>query len=110
MKQADMKVIGGRIRKYRESQLLIREAFAEEVGISPQFLAEIETGKKGMSAETLYKICSQYHLSADYILFGHSPDRSDLADPLTRELRNLSAAQIQYLEEIISLFLKAVNN
>lgn len=107
MKQADMKVIGSRIRKYRESQLLIREAFAEDVGISPQFLAEIETGKKGMSAETLYKICSQYHLSADYILFGHSNESSP-DNPLMCGVQKLSPTQLQYLEEIISIYLKAV--
>ena len=33
-------------------------------------LAEIENGKKGMSAETLYRLCDAFYLSAEYLLFG----------------------------------------
>ena len=53
----DKKIIGGRLRRQREDLQLTREKFAEIVGISAPFLAEIESGRKGMSAETLYKIC-----------------------------------------------------
>lgn len=48
--------IGGRIRAYRESLGMNREAFSEQIGLSPQFLAEAENGKKGLSAESIYKI------------------------------------------------------
>ena len=45
--------IGKRLRKQREKMNMVREEFAEKAGISPQFLAEIENGKKGMSVDTL---------------------------------------------------------
>ncbi|MCX7842663.1 MAG: helix-turn-helix domain-containing protein, partial [Clostridia bacterium] len=70
MEECIMLQIGKRLRRQREELGLIRENFAEKVGISPQFLAEIENGKKGMSADTLYKICESFNFSADYILFG----------------------------------------
>lgn len=47
-----------------------REAFAEIVGISTKFLYEIETGKKGFSANTLYKIATSLGVSCDYIITG----------------------------------------
>ncbi len=62
--------IGGRIRAYRESIGMNREAFSEQVGLSPQFLAEAENGKKGLSAESIYKICSNSEMSADYLVLG----------------------------------------
>lgn len=62
--------IGKRLRRHRENMNLTREEFAEKANISPQFLAEIENGKKGMSVDTLYKICKNLSISADYILFG----------------------------------------
>ncbi|MBD5445277.1 MAG: helix-turn-helix transcriptional regulator [Lachnospiraceae bacterium] len=35
--------------------------------ISVNFLSEIENGKRGMSQDTLYKLCSKFAVSADYI-------------------------------------------
>lgn len=64
--------IGLRIRKLRESQKLSREKLAELSSISTQFLADIETGKKGMTVATLKKICISLNTSADFIVFGET--------------------------------------
>lgn len=64
MKNLSLEQVGKRLRRIRSQTKLTREQFAEQVGISPQFLAEIENGKKGMSAETLFKICTRFDLSA----------------------------------------------
>lgn len=61
---------GKRIRCAREYQKLSREKLAELANISTQFLADIETGKKGMSVVTLQKICSALHISSDSIVYG----------------------------------------
>ena len=66
---------GKRIRNIREYQNLSREKLAEMSGISTQFLADIETGKKGMSVVTLHKICNALHTSADSIMFGWEGSR-----------------------------------
>ena len=69
----DIKVdIGNRIRDFRVQNKYKQELFAEGIDISVNFLSEIENGKKGFSAETLYKLCDNYHVSADYILFGEN--------------------------------------
>ena len=62
--------IGERIRELREIQNYTRERFAEKIDISTKFLYEIETGKKGFSADTLYKISMTLGVSSDYILTG----------------------------------------
>lgn len=49
--------MGARIKAKRLNLRYTRETFAELVDISPQFLADIEYGKKGMSFTTLKKIC-----------------------------------------------------
>ena len=77
MEKELLKQIGERVRYCREDTGYTREQFAEKAGISPQFLAEIENGKKGMSAETLYRLCDAFYLSADYLLFGLEPDEDD---------------------------------
>lgn len=62
--------IGLRIRHQRECQRLSREKLAEMSGISTQFLADIETGKKGMTVSTLKKICDSLNVTADYLIYG----------------------------------------
>ena len=64
-------MVGLRIREIRESLRLSREKFSEKCDISPSFLADIERGKKSLTAKTVYKICAAYNISADYIVLGH---------------------------------------
>lgn len=60
--------VGGRIKKRRLSLRLTRDKLAFMANISDKFLYDIETGKKGMSAETLYKIARALCVSADWLL------------------------------------------
>lgn len=82
--------IGGRIRAYRESLGMNRESFSEQVGLSPQFLAEAETGKKGLSAESIYKICSSSNLSPDYLILG-KVKKEKLKNPLDHVIQEMPA-------------------
>lgn len=90
---------GKRIRNKRENLKLSREKLAEMANISTQFLADIETGKKGMSVVTLHKICNALHTSADSIVFGMEndafPEMAALLATVPPEKRN-------DLQEIVS--------
>jgi transcriptional regulator with XRE-family HTH domain len=61
---------GLRIRKLREINRYTREELAELAEISPKFLYEIETGQKGFSADTLYRISRALSVNCEYILSG----------------------------------------
>lgn len=100
MKKLSFEQVGKRLRRIRSQMELTREQFAEQVEISPQFLAEIENGKKGMSADTLFKICNRFDLSADYILLGKASS-AQLSDPVQNALRNFSEPYVELTEEII---------
>ncbi|MCH5209873.1 MAG: helix-turn-helix transcriptional regulator [Oscillospiraceae bacterium] len=65
--------IGARIKEKRKSFKYTRETLAELVDISPQFLANIESGKKGMSFTTLKKLCECLGISCDYVILGKEP-------------------------------------
>lgn len=107
MEESIMFQIGKRVRRQREKMGMIREKFAEKVGISPQFLAEIENGKKGMSADTLYKICENFNFSADYILFGRV-STENLPTPVSDILNRLSEPYLSYAEDIIEIVDKII--
>lgn len=99
------KEIGDRIRKIRLEQNHTQAQFAESIDISINFLSEIENGKKGMSQETIYKLCTHYNVSADYLIFGkqHSENSTtlskitDLASALTP---NELSCTIDYLNSL----------
>ena len=104
MKQEIRVAVGRRIRNYREELGLTREAFAEQVGISPQFLSEIESAKKGISVETLHKICTAFQVSSDYFVFGKPNMNFD--SPANRILEEVA---VEYMEEYVTI-IGMVNN
>lgn len=66
--------MGQRIRSFRIANNLTQAQFAESLDVSTNYVSEIENGKKGISQETLFKLCDIYHLSADFLLFGKGND------------------------------------
>lgn len=105
--------IGGRIRTYRESLGMNREAFSEQIGLSPQFLAEAENGKKGLSAESIYKICCNCEISADYLVLGKvKKDRPKT--PLDYALQDIpgeySAQYVKMLQTMNDMLASAQKN
>ena len=61
---------GERILLTRVMRGYTRESLAELAEISSKFLYEIETGKKGFSAQVLHNLCKALHVDSDYILTG----------------------------------------
>ena len=105
--------IGGRIRAYRESLGMNREAFSEQIGLSPQFLAEAENGKKGLSAESIYKICCNCEMSADYLVLGKIK-KDKLKTPLDYALQDMpeeySVQYVKMLQTINDMIASAQKN
>lgn len=95
--------IGKRIRAVREKQKLSRERLAELSNISTQFLADIETGKKGMTVSTLKKICSALHISTDSIVYG--TDNSDNS-VISAMLSTVPKEKTDEIEQIINMIIK----
>lgn len=99
--------IGSRIRIKREELKLSREKLAESIGISPQFLAQIELGNRGMSSATLFKLCTALSTSADYIILGKESN-NDLTI-INEMLLNLDPIYLPYAEDLLKTFILAVN-
>ena len=55
---------GKRIRKFRIQNNPTQAQFAESLDVSTNFISEIETGKKGISQDTLYRISPLHRLLA----------------------------------------------
>lgn len=64
------KEAGQRIQNLRKQWKLTREELAEFVGLSMKHIYEIETGRKGFSASTLYRIAIALGVGCDDIMMG----------------------------------------
>lgn len=104
----DWSAIGKRIRQQREYMGFTREQFAERIDVTPKFCSDIETGIKGMSVPTLCRIAKTLRLSTDYILFGKTGSEDPGAVMML--LENCSARERTYAEQLLKMFLTAVND
>lgn len=95
--------IGQRICQLRLLNDLTQAEFAEQIDISINFLSEIENGKKGLSQDTLARICRQLNISADFILFGVKQNQTSLIDMANSLSINEIETTIHYLESLIEM-------
>lgn len=99
--------IGKRLRNRREALGLTRERLAEYADISVQFLADIETGRKGMTVQTLRKLVLALHCTADDLLFGSDPT-AGVSPALATRLATLTPEQADLASDILALVLKVL--
>lgn len=94
--------VGERIRELREVQNYTREAFAEKIDISAKFLYEIETGKKGFSADILSRISVALSVSCDYIMFGEETGHHT-SERIRCVLETMKPAQVCQIQNILQI-------
>lgn len=63
------KDLGNRIRKIRKEKYMTQFTLAEEIGVSPNFLGDVERGVKSPSLETIVCIANVLDVSLDFLLF-----------------------------------------
>lgn len=100
------KEIGERIAYLRVVNHYTREALAEMVGITPKFLYDIETGKKGFSANTLFRISKSLGVSCDYIISGTTNSNLTEID----ELEMFEPSQQKRIRELLRVIYDLLNN
>lgn len=61
-------VLGERVKLVRNSNKITREKLAELIDVSPRFLAEVESGKVGVSLQTLKNLSLALSTTTDYLL------------------------------------------
>lgn len=91
--------IGLRVSQLRERLGLTREKLGELANISDRFIYDIETGQKGMSAESLLKLSKSLQVTSDYLLFGNK-GTSDFSY-IIELLKQLDESDLKSVEKIL---------
>ena len=79
----DVTTVGGRIKKLRTDAGFTQEELAIKLHLEGKSaISNYENNSRGVSAEMLSQLSRLFHVSADYILNGDSPDN---LDPIVNE-------------------------
>lgn len=89
----DLWLMGSKIKQERNRLSLTLEAFSEQIGISRNYLWEIEAGRKAPALNTLYNLAVALNVSVDYLL-GVSDEKKSISGEAPTTERDLELARI----------------
>lgn len=90
---------GKRIRELREQNGYTRERLGELAGINDKFLYEVEVGKKGLSAQKMFRLSRSLNVSMDYLVTGDQKGEEYMI--ATSLLSTFEESEIKIIEDII---------
>ena len=99
----DMSAMGEKIKAARMAKKYTLEKLSEKIGISRNFLWEIEAGRKAPAIQTLYNISKELNLSIDY-MFGLSESKKLLST--TNEKADITQLLYDLSDKEKTLFLE----
>ena len=103
-KEALQKLCGSRVQHYRNQRNLTQEELAQKLGTEQNYISQIESGRKMMSAAMLRKMSIALQVSADALLF----ERSDAVrmQNLFSLLDGQSAKTVEGIEALVRVCLE----
>ncbi len=94
-------ILGERIRLGRKANNLTREKLAELIDVSPRFLAEVESGKVGVSLQTLKNISIALSASTDYLLGLDNENQLSQYEVLCSQLESIDEKYLPLITAIV---------
>lgn len=103
----DLALVGKRIKSARLEKRFTLEKLSENIGISRNFLWEIEAGRKAPAIQTLYNIGKELNLSVDFIL-GLSNNvkwlENEIELNINRIIKELDSKEINTLYSLLKTY------
>ena len=98
------KIVGQRIRNYRNQRGLSQEKLAEISGCHPTYIGQIERGEKNATIESIEKISSALEISLATLFekIGNEGSENDIPLKCYELLQSKSEAEQEKLYKIIS--------
>ena len=100
-------LLGNRIRQLRKNLKLTQSSLADKAGLSTNFIALLEKGKRSASVDTLFRISKVLKVELKELFdFPEKKTKSQLAtDELVKLLKRKSAADILIVKDIADIIL-----
>ena len=101
--------IGSHIQTARRRASLTQEELSESIGVTSQYLSDLERGVVGTSIPTLIKICNSLNVSADYILFGSDSESDAVNSTLIEKIQRLPKYKADIVETSVDILIEAMD-
>lgn len=98
--------MGQRIRSAREAKGWTREQLAEKIGLSSQFIADLELGNSGIRLDRFAALCQLLNINAHTALFG-DVERLPTLFNLETMLANRNSEDVQRIIKMIEAMVEA---
>lgn len=93
-----------RIKELRKSLNMTQAEFSSRIGLSRNFIAQIETGAKIPSDRTISDICREFGVSEKWITDGTLPMRPP--DKLSTYLGQIKKGNDEFIKELIEVYME----
>ena len=108
-KRVTNELFGTRLRAFRKEKGLTIEQLAERVGLSPNYLGDIERGKKLPSMATFIRLVNELDISADELLKDQVKRADYLVDAeVSSKLNQMSPRQRTAVLKILDSILETL--
>lgn len=98
-----------RIIKIREDSNLSQEKFAEKLGLSRNFINQVENGKKNISDRTISDICRLFNVNEEWLRSGTGDTYISSQDKLTAYIANIVTGDDEFIEDLIMAYMELDN-
>lgn len=92
-----MKAIASRVKEDRKSREETQKDYAERTGLSQPFIAQVESGARGLGVDSFMKLCRALNWTPEYLYYGKGVRDMDERSRLEQEL--LSAFRRASIED-----------
>lgn len=95
-----------RIIKIREEKKLSQEKFAEKLGLSRNFINQVENGKKNISDRTISDICRLFNVNEEWLRTGTGDPYLQPDDKLSSYLADIITGDDYFIKDLISAYME----
>lgn len=94
-----------RILKIREAEGLSQEKFAEKLGLSRNFINQVENGKKNISDRTISDICREFNVNEHWLRTGEGEPHAESDDKLSIYISKISSGSDEFIRDLIIAYM-----
>ena len=95
-----------RIIKIREYNGLNQEKFAEKIGLSRNFINQVENGKKNISDRTISDICRLFNVNEEWLRTGNGKPYLSQDHKLSSYIPNIAFGDDDFIKDLIMVYME----
>mgnify|MGYP000464100674 CR=1 FL=1 len=95
-----------RIIQIREQNELNQEKFAARLGLSRNFINQVENGKKNFSDRTISDICKEFNINEDWLRTGQGNMYKEADDKLSSYVAEIAIGNDEFIKDLITVYME----